>query len=998
MQSGRVATSQAAGIIRKGTERIVAAAAVLLFSAAAGAQTFSADPAVFPTAGANTALAQTVLVHVVTASAIGSITIPLGFVANPDFVVLGQTGCVVDGATVNPAGTVCSVSIGFRAIGPGLRTSTLAVTDGSGHTTAFGISGTGYFSQVAITPSAARISAGLGPTAPGFSGDGGIASLAAIHSPQGIAADSFGNVFFADTGNNVVRMLDAFGNITTIAGGGTAIGASADGGPATAAVLSQPTWLAVDTANNLYIAETGSHVIRRIGLTAGGIISTYAGSYIAGAGDGTSALAATLHSPTGIVLDTHGNLYIADTGNQLIRRVDASTGGITTVAGSGATGFDSVTVKPTDARFNAPTGLALDLAGNLYIADAGNHAVRMLANGSVSLIAGNGTPGRAGDGGPASAATLTAPSGLAVDAAGDVLIGDSALGIIRRIEAGTGIIDTIAGSASQAGSYIAGVTPSTDTPMNGPTGLALDATQNLYIADSGNHVIRRISGAPGELLFSAQATGNTSSPLTAHISNIGNAPLAFTSVTPTGNTSTNFIVNSACTTAVAPGSHCIVTAAFSPQASGFQQGEIDIVDNAGLNPNFTYTQPIYLAGGIFSPITIGPATLPAATINTPYSATITASGGYGAVSLQTGTVPAGLTATATGNTIALSGAPGAVGTFPFTVYASDALGETAIQTYTLAVSYPVLTLNLAESVNTTDSLNEIPGLQLSITETIQTTDTIVPTPGLVLNLTESIQVSDTIQASVQAKQSQTITVPVLTAHTYGDAPFALTATSTSGLPVTVAVTSGPAVYTNGQLNLTGAGQVNLSYTQVGDSNTEAAPTQTQMLTVTRASATLTALDTTRPFSQPNPTFAFIPSGLVHGDTPATLGGAPSITTTAVANFPAGTYPITVAQGTLPTTNYTFTFVPATLTITGHVTQIITFLAVPNVPLSVGTLTLTAHSTSGLAITYLVQGSATITKNKLQLTGAGTVTVTAIQAGNATYDAASPVVRSFTVIQ
>ena len=1031
MLSGRVATSQTAGTIRGGRRRtqrtlrgslpamVVAIFAATFASGAMGqAVEFTAAPTVFPATGSNTGTTQTVAVQVVAATAISSITVPVGFVANPDFVVLGQTGCTVDGTTVNAAGTTCSVTVGFRPDAAGVRTGTLLIADAAGHTTAFGLTGTGYYSQVAITPAAARVVAGLGPTVAGYAGDGGASIAATLSAPQGVAADSFGNVFFADTGNNVVRMLDAFGNVTTVAGGGTSIGTAADGGPATAASLNQPTWLAVDSAGNLYISETGSNVVRRVAMSSTKTISTVAGSYVAGSSDGTSALTAQLNNPQGIVVDVNGSLYIADKGNQKIRLVDASSGLISTVAGTGEAGSDTSSVSALSAHFNGPAGLALDQSGNLFIADAGNHVVRELSNGNVTIVAGTGTSGHTGDGGAATVATLATPSGLALDAAGDLLIADAAAGNVRRIEASTGTIDVYAGEAKDAGSYTAGVSPSTSTRMNSPVGIALDATQNLYIADTGNNVVRLISGSPGEVTFAAQAVGNTSSAATVRVSNIGNASLTLNSVAAANSsTSTNFVLtnNGAnnCSGSVAAGAHCTFTVAFAPQATGFTAGEIDLVDNAGINSNFTYTQQVYLLGGAQTPLTIGPATLPSVLATHAYSATVTASGGYGTVTLQSsGTLPPGMNSQISGSTLTLSGTPTTAGTYTFTVYASDTLNQQATQTYTITVlpqtitfalteavhvtdaitKIPELVLNITEGVHVADAISYLPGLSLNVTESVHVADAITKTPGLTLNINETVTVTDTLQ-NIPTKLSQTITPSFIGTRAYGDAPFSVSATASSGLPVTIAVQSGPAVLTNGNLDLTGAGTVTLVYAQAGNA-TYAAVSSTVNVKVERATATITAGSATRSFGQPNPAFTYSVSGLVHGDT--SISGAPLLSTAAVANSNAGTYPITASQGSLSGVNYSFNFVPGILTITGHVAQTITFLTIPNVPLSVGTLTLTAHSTSGLTVSYDVTGPATIYKNKLTLTGTGTVRVTASQPGNTTFDPATTVVRSFTV--
>ena len=1086
MRTGHVSPSLTAGTIWRvkwrGWRSVMLAAlslAALPTEGVAIAQgpKLNASPLVFPASGSNAMQARTFDIHVVSATAFRSIGVPVGFVASPDFVYAGQSGCIVDGTTINAAGTICTVSVRFRPVGAGLRTGSVIVTDGAGIATAFGVSGTGYFAQVAITPGAAKVVTGLGPTLAAYSGDGAVAVLAGVNAPQGIATDSFGNVFFVDTGNNVLRMLDAFGNITTVAGGGATAGAAGDGGAATSAALVNPTWLAVDSAGSLYISESGSNVIRRVAMSGDGTISTYAGSYAAGSSNGSSAITATLSNPQGIAMDPAGNLFIADAGNNLIRRVDASTGQIATVAGSGLQGFNASPTTALLAQFNAPAGLALDGLGNLYIADSGNHAVRELSAGKVSVIAGTGIGGKAGDGGLAMAATLTEPSGLAISPAGDVYVVDRGAGVVRKIEAATANIETAIGSAKDAGDYTGGLSVATTTRMKLPTGLGFDASGALLLADTGNNVVRRISGAPGDMAFAAQAVGNTSPASTVEVANVGNAPLSVASVSGVSNTASNFVLNnvSCGTSPVAAGAHCVLTIAFSPQTTGFITGEVDVVDNAGLNPNFTYKHPILLTGGVPPPLTISPGTLSVGVASKAYSATITVAGGYGQVAVQTsGSLPSGIAASVSGTIVTLSGTPTTVGSSTFYAYAADALGQTVAQPYTLTIAPQVVTLAVSETVHVTDAAVETPGLVLSVSERITVSDSLKTLPGLLLNIAERITVTDravslpqlnlqvaetitvadnartlsslslsviemitvtdvlgafpslqlkvseairvsdsvspllglslsiaegvtvtdTVQLSMVAV-SQTITALNIANHRYGDAAFLVSATASSGLPVAVAV-QGPATLLNGSLDLTGAGSVTVTFTQTGNSGFTAAPPITRTFSVAPALLLIAADNASRSFEMTNPAFTLTATGLVHGDSLAALGGVPALGTSAVLNSPAGSYPITIAQGTLSSSKYLFTLLPGTLTVLGRVAQSITFSPIPNVPVTVGTLTFTAHSTSGLTITYTVSGPGTINGNKLMLSGPGTVTVSASQPGNATFDPAIPISRSFVV--
>jgi len=243
----------------------------------------------------------------------------------------------------------------------------------------------------------------------GYSGDGGAAWMAQLNSPFGVAVDSGGNLYIADTLNHRVRKVDASGNISTVAGNGTD-GYSGDGGAAASAQLNKPFGVAVDSGGNLYIADTFNHRVRKV--DASGNISTVAGNGTAGySGDGGAAASAPLNKPYGVAVDSGGNLYIADTFNHRIRKVDAS-GNISTVAGTGTAGNPGEGEFATSANIKYPYGVAVDSGGNLYIADTLNHRVRKVdASGNINTVAGNGTGGYSGDGGAAASAQLNLPYG-----------------------------------------------------------------------------------------------------------------------------------------------------------------------------------------------------------------------------------------------------------------------------------------------------------------------------------------------------------------------------------------------------------------------------------------------------------------------------------------------------------------------------------------------------------------------------------------------------------
>jgi len=260
--------------------------------------------------------------------------------------------------------------------------------------------------------------------------DGGPATAAQLNGPLGLALDS-GNLYIVDSTNNRIRRVDlGTGTITTFAGNGAA-GYAGDGGPGTAAQLSAPVGVAVDSGN-LYIADFGNNRVRRVDL-ATGTITTFAGGGSVPTGDGGPATAAQINGPFGLAVDS-ANLYIGDTGNNRVRRVDLATGIITTIAGTGVTGFAGDGGPATAAQLSVPRGLALG-SGNLYIGDVGNHRVRRvdLVTGTITTFAGNGAVGSGGDGGPAAAAQLNFPGGLAVGS-GNLYIAERNNNRVRRVD------------------------------------------------------------------------------------------------------------------------------------------------------------------------------------------------------------------------------------------------------------------------------------------------------------------------------------------------------------------------------------------------------------------------------------------------------------------------------------------------------------------------------------------------------------------------------------
>ena len=324
-------------------------------------------------------------------------------------------------------------------------------------------------------------------------GDGAAASDAQLRGPPGVAVDGEGNTYIADSANHRIRQVDSAGVISTIAGTGE-YGYSGDGGRKLDAQLSLPSSVAVDSAGNLYIADTNNHRVRKVRTTLalfGVPISTVAGTGESGfGGDGGRAVDARLSNPWGIALDGMGNLYIADTNNHRIRKVDA-TGVISTIAGTGESGFSGDGGRAVDARLSYPWSVAGDSMGNLYIADANNHRIRKVDSaGVISTFAGTGESGFSGDGGLAADARLNNPRGVTVDGGGNLFIADRLNHRIRKVGS-AGVISTFAGTGESGFSGDGGA--AVDARLSLPSSVALDAIGRLFIGDSGNNRIRIVT-------------------------------------------------------------------------------------------------------------------------------------------------------------------------------------------------------------------------------------------------------------------------------------------------------------------------------------------------------------------------------------------------------------------------------------------------------------------------------------------------------------------------
>jgi sugar lactone lactonase YvrE len=317
-------------------------------------------------------------------------------------------------------------------------------------------------------------------------GDGGQATAAELYAPTGVAVDVVGNLYITDRENNRIRKINTSGIITTIAGTGVA-GYTGDGGPATLATLNKPYGIILDAAGNILFSEVNNSCIRKI--STDGIISTVAGTGVGGYnGDGIPATAAQLSGAGGIAIDISGNIYISDLDNHRIRKVTPS-GEIVTIAGTGIAGYSGNNGPATAAQLNEPQGVALDGVGNIYFTDFGNNRIRKIdLSGTISTIAG-GSSGYSGDGGPATAAKLRNPIGICVSATGDIYFTEAFNHCVREIKT-SGIINTIAGTGFSG--FAGDGFPATTAKLKSPTGVTMDAYGNLYIADWGNNRIRTL--------------------------------------------------------------------------------------------------------------------------------------------------------------------------------------------------------------------------------------------------------------------------------------------------------------------------------------------------------------------------------------------------------------------------------------------------------------------------------------------------------------------------
>ena len=422
----------------------------------------------------------------------------------------------VSSAVGVPTGTVLfedgSTVLGSATLAGGVATlSTSNLSQGEHLIRAVysGVSGVYYVSTSSGVAQSSTIATVAGNHTQGYSGDGGQATLAELSSPVAVAFDSLGNMYISDNSNYVIRKVTPSGVISTVVGNGT-MGYSGDGGPVTSAEIGSPEGMAFDSAGDLFFADYADNVVREV--NTAGIISTVAGTGTSNfSGDGGPAVSAELNQPVDVAFNAEGDLFISDSGNSVIREVNTS-GVINTIAGIGtSTGYSGDGGPATSALLGLPYGMAFDSSGDLFFADPYDNVVREVNTaGVINTVAGNGTAGYSGDNGPATSAELGGPTSIAFNAFGDMFIDEGLDNVIREVSP-SGFITTAVANGSIGYSGNGG--PAIESSLYGPVGLGMNSSGSLYIADTNNNAIREVAAAP---LFNYAVSAPTAT-LSLHI-------------------------------------------------------------------------------------------------------------------------------------------------------------------------------------------------------------------------------------------------------------------------------------------------------------------------------------------------------------------------------------------------------------------------------------------------------------------------------------------------
>lgn len=665
---------------------------------------------------------------------ISSVSVYTGGALHQDFQLADNGDCST--SVPYAVSQSCTMHVTFTPRYPGQRQGAVVMRDASN-----AVLGTGNVSQVGSGP--------LGVFTPGvintvagnsnwlYRGDGSPATSSSIFLPYGVAVDAVGNMFIADSSNNRIRRVDAgTGIISTYAGNGNS-GPFGDGGPATAASLSTPTSITLDAAGNVYFADSGNNAIRRIDGTTG-TITTVAGTLGSSGvgGDGGLATHAHLNSPNGVALDGRGKLYIADTANNVVRVVDLSNGVITPFAGNYTQSYSGDGGAATSATLNSPWGVTVAPSGEVYIADQYNHCIRKVAlDLSISTVIGDHNQGYGGDGGLAASAQLNEPASLAIDVAGNIYLADSGNNVVRKVSAATGIITTVVGNGLE--SFAGDQGPADQAGLYGPYTLALDGPGNLYIADLFHNRIRMVASNADTIAYPDMRVMRTSAGKTQTLENDGNATLTISSI-QAGSNATIDTATTTCSSSqpLAIDATCDLGAKFSPTVTGSNvTGAIVIQTDAANSPD-----TLTLEGNVLS---LDPPTI-----------TLTSSGSPAATgALVTFTISVTSAGVTPSGTVTFYDNGNALGTITLNSSGSGSYGTRALPvgTHSITASYsgdsnnaPGTSAPLSQIVRDTTTLllssdNNPATVRGSVTFTVTISgDSIAPTGGVLLYDTNAL--------------------------------------------------------------------------------------------------------------------------------------------------------------------------------------------------------------------------------------------------------------------
>jgi len=615
--------------------------------------------------------------------------------------------------------------------------------------------------------------AGVVTTLAGAAGQNGSAdgkgSAAQFNYPEGVAVNKAGTVFVADAGNDTIRKITPAGVVTTLVGAAGQNGSA--NGTGSAAQFNGPAGVAVDSAGEVFVADSGNDTVREV--TSAGVVTTLAGAPSQGSADGEGG-AAHFDTPCGVTADSAGNVYVADFNNSLIRKITPS-GVVTTLAGlAGKTG--GADGKGSAARFSYPEGVALDKAGNVYVADTGNDAIRKITPaGVVTTLAGTAGQGGSVDG-KGAAARFSTPIGIALDSAGNVYV---TARDVRKITP-AGVVTTLAGTPGRGSANGTG----SAAQFKGPAGLVVDSAGNVYVADGLNDEIRKVTPA-GVVTTFAGTAGQSGSADGTGAAALFNTPCGIALdgagnfyVADTNNDTIRKITPAGVVTTLAG-------------AAG-QGGSADGAGEAALF-NGPFGVALDSAGNLY--------------IGDSSNNTVRKGGLAAGPSISTQPKPA--TVTAGGNasfTVAASGSPAP--TFEWQVSTNGGSTWAGVPAGSPYSGHNATTLTLSGATAAMSGYRyrcEVANSVASIT-------------------------SNAVLLTVN-KAAQTISFTAPGNKTFGAAPFSLTATATSGLPVSFSIASGPATFSGGKVALTGKGTVKIDANQAGNANYLPAPTVSRSFTV-----------------------------------------------------------------------------------------------------------------------------------------------------------------------